>query len=239
MHASLVILALGAAAVGYAPLQAQVQTDVKIRLMAEALSARDRGDLGQARDNLAALLDLAPSDASVQRLLLEVNNRMAEERESLARSREAQATSDSSRASPPVRSSPQDAAAQEPSASRANAGMPVVLDEQSAAVQVPAGDSIADDEYSQAAARVEAAAVALARAEVLRLERTAAYINAQRELARLHARGRNYAAAVAALDAAMEGLATPLKELRAEREAYARRLNEKSRPPAKKSPFVR
>lgn len=56
---------------------AQSQTETKIRLMADALRARDGGDLITARDNLRQLLELAPNDVTVQRLLASVENQLA------------------------------------------------------------------------------------------------------------------------------------------------------------------
>lgn len=60
---------------------AQSDTDTKIRLMSEALQARDSGDLELAKAKLEELLELVPNDASVQRILNRVE-RMIEERES-------------------------------------------------------------------------------------------------------------------------------------------------------------
>jgi general secretion pathway protein D len=56
---------------------AQGQTETKIRLMADALRARDSGDLETAKKNLEELLALAPNDATVQRLLTGVNASIA------------------------------------------------------------------------------------------------------------------------------------------------------------------
>lgn len=58
-------------------LVAQSQTETKIRLMAEALRARDNGDLATAKTNLEQLLVLAPNDVTVQRLLTGVNDSLA------------------------------------------------------------------------------------------------------------------------------------------------------------------
>lgn len=62
-------------------IQAQTETDEKIRLMSEALEARDVGDLERARENLLRLLELNPEDPGLQRLLenVEANMRQAEE----------------------------------------------------------------------------------------------------------------------------------------------------------------
>jgi general secretion pathway protein D len=61
-------------------LQAQTQTDEKIRLMSDALAARDVGDLQRARENLLRLLELNPNDPALQRLLenVELNMRQPE-----------------------------------------------------------------------------------------------------------------------------------------------------------------
>lgn len=56
---------------------AQGQTETKIRLMADALRARDSGDLDTAKKNLEELLAIAPNDATVQRLLSGVNASIA------------------------------------------------------------------------------------------------------------------------------------------------------------------
>lgn len=56
---------------------AQGQTETKIRLMADALRARDNGDLDAAKKNLEELLVIAPNDATVQRLLAGVNASIA------------------------------------------------------------------------------------------------------------------------------------------------------------------
>jgi general secretion pathway protein D len=64
-------------AVPASKLVAQSQTETKIRLMAEALRARDSGDLATAKTNLEQLLVLAPNDPTVQRLLAGVNEVIA------------------------------------------------------------------------------------------------------------------------------------------------------------------
>ena len=58
-------------------LMAQSQTETKIRLMADALRARDSGDLDTAKKDLEELLTLAPNDATVQRLLNGVDTAIA------------------------------------------------------------------------------------------------------------------------------------------------------------------
>lgn len=55
--------------------QTSVNADVreKIRLLAEALKARDEGNLAVAKGNLETLIRMSPEDASLQRLLAAVN----------------------------------------------------------------------------------------------------------------------------------------------------------------------
>jgi len=65
------------ALVSPASLMAQSQTETKIRLMADALRARDSGDLATSKKDLEELQALAPNDATVQRLLSNVNASIA------------------------------------------------------------------------------------------------------------------------------------------------------------------
>jgi len=59
------------------PAIAQSQTETKIRLMADALRARDAGDYETARRNLQDLLSIAPNDPTARRLLDGLNKSMA------------------------------------------------------------------------------------------------------------------------------------------------------------------
>lgn len=68
---------------------AQSDTDTKIRLMTEALQARDSGNLELARERLEELVAIAPNDASVKRILTSVE-RMIDERASAGQSAEAE-----------------------------------------------------------------------------------------------------------------------------------------------------
>lgn len=54
-------------------------TETKIRLMADALRARDKVDLALAEHNLQQLVEMAPDDPSVQRLLKSVQEDMADQ----------------------------------------------------------------------------------------------------------------------------------------------------------------
>ncbi|MBT5900649.1 MAG: hypothetical protein HOH58_00905, partial [Opitutaceae bacterium] len=61
-------------------LAAQSITETKIRLMADALRARDSGDLELARRNLLKLSEMAPDDPAVKRLLKDVRADLADEK---------------------------------------------------------------------------------------------------------------------------------------------------------------
>ncbi|MCE2863822.1 MAG: hypothetical protein RIR76_493 [Verrucomicrobiota bacterium] len=65
--------------------RAQNATDTKIRLMAEALRARDAGDLAGAQRALAQLAALAPDDRAVQRLRSEVETQAVAQQSDNAR----------------------------------------------------------------------------------------------------------------------------------------------------------
>ena len=71
---------------------AQSLTETKIRLMADALRARDADDLEAALRNLKELSQIAPDDPAVKRLLLSVQQDLAEEQERLSRHDEPTAT---------------------------------------------------------------------------------------------------------------------------------------------------
>ena len=59
--------------------QAQSLTETKIRLMADALRARDSGDLELAQRNLEELSQMAPDDPAIERLLKNVKEDLAAE----------------------------------------------------------------------------------------------------------------------------------------------------------------
>ncbi len=56
----------------------QSEIDTKIRLMSEALQARDSGDLEKARERLNQLLEITPADRSVQSILKSVDSMIAD-----------------------------------------------------------------------------------------------------------------------------------------------------------------
>lgn len=59
------------------PAENPITTEEKIRLMSEALSARDAGDYTAARRNLEQLHAMAPADGTINRLLLEVTQKQS------------------------------------------------------------------------------------------------------------------------------------------------------------------
>ncbi len=71
------VAAIMASAVPAPQAHAQSQTDAKIRLMSEALRARDSGDLAGARKALEQLNQISPNDPAVQRLRAEVEAQAA------------------------------------------------------------------------------------------------------------------------------------------------------------------
>lgn len=60
-------------------LHGQVTTQEKIRLMSEALAAREAGNLEEARDNLQRLVEMDPDDPGLRRLLESVEQSIAEQ----------------------------------------------------------------------------------------------------------------------------------------------------------------
>src|SRR3954468_8657655 len=64
-------------AVPYGHMAEQNQTDAKIKLMSEALAARDAGDLAGAQKSLDQLATLTPNDPAVKRLRAEVEAQVA------------------------------------------------------------------------------------------------------------------------------------------------------------------
>ncbi|MEO5957914.1 MAG: type II secretory pathway, component PulD [Opitutaceae bacterium] len=86
----LLAAALLAPSVPFGRLLAQNQTDIKIRLMAEALRARDAGDLPGAQKALAQLATIAPNDPAAQRLRAEVEAQAVAQQNALAQQAAAQ-----------------------------------------------------------------------------------------------------------------------------------------------------
>ncbi len=101
LSAVLTVALLGAALAAQ-PAFAQSQTDTKVRLMAEALRARDAGDLAAAQKALAQLATVAPNDPVVQKLRGEIEAAATARSQQLVAQAEAAATAPAtSRISPP------------------------------------------------------------------------------------------------------------------------------------------
>src|SRR5688572_12277627 len=73
------------------PAYAQTQTDAKIRLMSEALRARDAGDLAAAQNALNRLANLSPNDPAVQKLRAEIEAQAVAQQNALAQRAAAEA----------------------------------------------------------------------------------------------------------------------------------------------------
>ncbi|MSU50674.1 MAG: tetratricopeptide repeat protein [Opitutus sp.] len=78
------VAALLAAAIPLRQAFAQNPTDAKIRLMSEALRARDAGDLPAAQNALAQLTKMAPDDKAVQRLRAEIEAQAVAQQNAIA-----------------------------------------------------------------------------------------------------------------------------------------------------------
>lgn len=71
-------LVLNCTPLGSPDLSAQSVTETKIQLMADALRARDAGDFVTARDKLVQLKSIAGDDASIDRLLEQVDDELSQ-----------------------------------------------------------------------------------------------------------------------------------------------------------------
>ncbi len=181
----LLAVALVATVVPAGRVVAQSQTDVKVRLMSEALRARDAGDFDAAQkalDQLAAVS--APNDATVQRMRSELEALRAAKAEAAARAAAAPA---------PVQYVPAAAPAQ-PAATTTST--PAMID-----VKIPE-----PGQPMPVAPSPEQEAEAIARAESTRITNLVA--SAQTMLATAHKQSREgrYDDAVATIDAALATL---------------------------------
>lgn len=164
--------------------KAQSQTETKIRLMAEALRARDSGDLATAKTNLEQLLALAPNDVTVQRLLAGVNDSLAK----------GNVDTQAAAALPPP-SAPVEVV-YNPKAT----GTPAVESAAPAAVAAPAATEVKADVAPVSTAD------SLAASEVARVKDLIASANADSRAAQDLAKSGEYDAAAAKIDAAIRTL---------------------------------
>ncbi|MFM9078707.1 MAG: hypothetical protein ACKOTE_01000, partial [Opitutaceae bacterium] len=116
--------------------RAQNATDAKIRLMAEALRARDAGDLAGAQRALAQLSSVAPEDKAVQRLRAEIETQAVAQQAANAR---------------------QAAAEKAVAAKGAQPMVDVRIPETAPAAATPAPSGPAPEQEAEAIARAEAA----------------------------------------------------------------------------------
>ncbi len=162
---------------------AQSTTETKIRLMADALRARDDGDLEAAERNLLELTELAPNDPSVERLLHSVQGELATEREKFA--------------APPPTPAPS------PSVVAASSSM-AVTPPTPAPSRSRVGEMLAQAQADEEA--MEAEIAALAAAEEQRQRGLLDAARNQRDEAKLLARDGRFAAALATLETATRSL---------------------------------
>ena len=162
-------------------------TDVKIRLMSEALRARDAGDLVGARKALDQLTSLSPSDPAVQKLRSEIEAQAAAQQTSLAQRESARQAALSAPAPRPV-------AEAGPVAARP---APQMID-----VRIP------DPGQTALPSAAEREAVAMARAEAARINQLIADGEVQLASIRRQVRDGRAEEAIASADAAIGGLPT-------------------------------
>lgn len=204
-------------------LMAQSQTETKIRLMADALRARDGGDLDTAKKDLEELLAIAPNDATVQRLLGGVNSAIASKAAAapvVVDATPAPAVPAAS-AAPIAPAASTDASTAVAVAVATAADVPVPVDTtEPVEVSFPKPKPVLTP--AQAAA---AQAEALAKQENARIKNLIADANAKRSEARSQARDGRFDDAVATIDAAVKPLPVnpatkdTLADLQAERNA--------------------
>lgn len=200
-------------------------SEVKIRLLADALTARDRGDYATAKSKLETLQAMAPNDPTVRRILADIVARQsAPPPASTPPPPRPAPMPEPVIESPPV-SAPAPAAGSKPvPAAPGQVVMPVVHVEKS---DTP--EAAPTDTRSPEARRAAAAAEALLHTNDAPLGRVMSYVEAQRALARTQARDQDYAAAIATLEAALDELQRPVNELKAERRSYAAQKRELER----------
>ncbi len=185
LSTSLAVLAaaLLALAVPAGRVIAQGQTDVKIRLMSEALRARDAGDLDAALKSLGQLATLSPNDPSVARLRSEIETQRTVRAQAAAR---------------PAAPSPVAAAYAAPAAP-APASAPAMID-----VKIPEPGQTPPS--AGRAPTPEEEADALSRAEAGRISTAIAQAQAQLATARSQSRDGRADDAIATIDAALTAL---------------------------------
>ncbi len=176
---------------------AQNPTDTKIRLMAEALRARDSGDLAGAQKALTQLTALSPDDKAVQRLRAEIEAQAVAQQAALARQAAAEkSAAEAARNAPP----PAPVAAAPRVAAAAPKSSPAMID-----VRIPEPGQV-PPASAPTGPTPEQEAEALARAEAAR---QADLVTAGRQdlaSARSQLRGGRFEEAIATVDNALSRL---------------------------------
>lgn len=206
-----------AATLPIARVVAQSDTDNKIRLMSEALRARDAGDIAAAQKALGELAKIAPNDPKVERLRAEIEAQAAARQTALAQQAEQQRAAEAAAAAQRAEEARRKAAepapvvsvplAPSPTATNTSAGGAMVDVKIPEPGQTPPSALVpAPPPAAPAPTAADAEAEAIARAEAARL--TAAMANAQAQLATARTQLRNGqpADAVATIDAALAPL---------------------------------
>jgi general secretion pathway protein D len=205
-HSASLLAALAAVLMVAAPLHeahAQNPTDTKIRLMSEALRARDAGDLAGAQTALAKLTALAPDDKAVQRLRAEIEAQAVAQQ--TARAQEAaaqQAAIEAARRSPPPAPAPVPAPPANEATPSATAARPApaMID-----VRIPEPGQV-PPASPPAGPTPEQEAEALAQVETARLSQVVANGQLQLRTARAQVLAQQPDEAIATVDTALAAL---------------------------------
>src|SRR5688572_5771440 len=192
--------ALVAASMPVSTAFAQNQTDAKIRLMSEALRARDAGDLAGAQKALAQLAVVSPNDPAVQKLRSEIEAQAVAQQNARAQQAAAeQAARDAAAQEAKDRAQAAATASVQPPVSRSAApesSRPTMID-----VRIPEPGQPAPPPTA-----AEQEADAIARAETGRIAQVIAAAQTQLSAARSQLRDGRPDDAIATIDAALATL---------------------------------
>ena len=206
------------------PARAQAQTDAKIKLMSDALRARDAGDLDRAQKLLADLAVLAPNDANVKRLSAEIDAQRVAQAEAAVQAEAAAKVEAAARAAAQAemaRVAQEQAAAEQAATQRAAVAAQRGFAPVAAAPAPPPPPAMIDVKIPEpgrmpsppAGPTPEQEAEALAAAETARLDALIATAQTQLATARAQSRDGRSDDAIATVDAALAALpANPLTQ---------------------------
>jgi general secretion pathway protein D len=195
----LVAVAFGVAALAQ-PAFAQNQTDMKIRLMSEALRARDAGDLAGAQKALTQLESLSPKDPVVQKLRTEIEAQAVARQNALAQQAAAEAAA---AARPPPAPVPEPSPVSSPPSpvlTPATSAPPMIE------VKIPEPGHTPAPSTPGIATPADVEAEALARAESGRISQLMSDGQAQLATARAQIRDGRPDEAIATVDAALTAI---------------------------------